>query len=101
MDDELRRWAATWKQMEALDMDIVRRTRSAYRTDAVRQLLEVLGSVVGVALFAWWLVGKLSRGELSVADWMLVGAMCIALVYLGVFFSSRGAATRQEPRVAL
>jgi hypothetical protein len=100
MDDELRRWAATWKQMEVLDMDIVRRTRSAYRTDAVRQLLEVLGSGVSVVMFARWFAGKLSRGEVSVADWMLVGAMCVALVYLGVFFR-REARQRAKSRELL
>lgn len=100
MDDELRRWAATWKQMEGIDMDIVRRTQSAYRTDAVRQLLEVLGTGVSVVVFAWWFAGRLSRGELSVADWVLVGAMGIALVYLGVFFR-REARQRAKSRELL
>jgi hypothetical protein len=98
MDDELRRWAATWKQMEALDMDIVRRAQSAYRIDAVRQLLEVVGSGVSVVLFARWFATKLSRGEVSVVDWVLVGAMCSALVYLAVFFrhSARQRAKSRE-----
>jgi hypothetical protein len=98
MDDELRRWAATWKQMEALDMDIVRRAQSAYRIDAVRQLLEVVGSGVSVVVFARWFATKLSRGEVSVVDWVLVGAMCSALVYLGVFFrhSARQRARSRE-----
>lgn len=86
MDDELRRWAATWKQMEAFDMDIVRRAKSAYRIDAMRQFLEVLGSGVSVVVFAWWFAGRLKHGEVSVVDWVLVAAMCSALVYLGVFF---------------
>lgn len=86
MDEELRRWSATWKQMEALDMDIVRRAKSAYRIDAVRQLLELLGSGVSVAGFAWWIGWRLKHGAVSVVDWVLMGAMCIALLYLGVFF---------------
>ncbi|HTV22774.1 MAG TPA: hypothetical protein VMG12_28990 [Polyangiaceae bacterium] len=79
-------------------MDIVRRAQSAYRIDAVRQLLEVLGAGVGVVGFAWWLGWKLSRGEVSAVDWVLVGAECCALVYLGVFFrnSARQRAKSRE-----
>lgn len=100
MDDELRRWAATWKQMEGLDMDIVRRTQSAHRTDAVRRLLEVLGSGVGVVAFAWWVTTQRSRGGFSVADWVLVGAMGCALLYLGVYLF-RDARQRAKSRELL
>ena len=79
-------------------MDIVRRAQSAYRIDAVRQLLEVVGSGVSVVVFARWFATKLSSGEVSVVDWVLVGAMCSALVYLGVFFrhSARQRARSRE-----
>jgi hypothetical protein len=80
MDDELRRWAATWKQMKALDMDIVRRAKSAYRTEAAWQLFEVLGMGVSVVLDAGWSAWMLRHGEVSVADWMLMGLLWSGLV---------------------
>jgi hypothetical protein len=70
--------------MEALDMDIVRRAQSAHRTEAVRLLLEVLGMGVGVVLHARWCAWTLRRDEVSVADWMLMGATWGALLYAGV-----------------
>jgi hypothetical protein len=100
MDDELRRWAATWKQMEALDMDIVRRAQSAHRTEAVRLLLEVLGMGVSAVVFAGWCAWALRRDEVSVADWMLIGATWSALLYAGVMVR-RSARQRAKSRELL
>ncbi|MEO8183240.1 MAG: hypothetical protein ABI895_30780 [Deltaproteobacteria bacterium] len=68
MDDELRRWAATWKQMEAFDMGIIRRAKSAYRTEAVRLSLEVGGLGVCAVVLATRSAVLLSRGDISVAN---------------------------------
>jgi uncharacterized protein (TIGR03382 family) len=100
MDDELRRWAATWKQMEGLDMDIVQRAQSAHRTEAVRQFLEVLGIGVGVVLHGRWSAWVLSRGEVSVVDWVLLGVVWSALIYAGVMFR-RSARQRAKSRELL
>ena len=67
-------------------MDIVRRAKSAYRTEGVRHLLEGLGIGVGVVLVARWSALTLSRGEVSVAAWMLMGLVWSALVYAGAMF---------------
>lgn len=98
MDDELRRWAATWKQMEAFDMEIVRRARSAYRTEAVRLLLEGLGTGVGGVLAARWSAQMLSRGEVPVDAWVLMGLLWSAVVYASiiVWHSARQRAKTRE-----
>jgi hypothetical protein len=98
MDDELRRWAATWKQMEGLDMAIVRRAKSVYRTDAMRQLLEGLGVGVAVVLDAGWSAWILTHGEVSVAAWMLMGLLWSGAVYGGVlvWHSARQRAKSRE-----
>jgi hypothetical protein len=80
MDDELRRWAATWKQMEAFDMDIVRRAKSAYRTEGMRQSLEVAGLGISAVALATASAVLLSRGALSMANWIGLGLAWSALI---------------------
>ena len=100
MDDELRRWAATWKQMEAFDMAIVRRAQSAYRTEAVRQLLEVMGLGVGVVLVATKTASMFGRGDISVADGLRIGIVWSALVVGGAFIR-RSARQRAKSQTLL
>jgi hypothetical protein len=61
-------------------------------------LLEVLGMGVGTVLHVGWCAWMLSRGEMSVADWMLMGLTWSALVYMGVMIrhSARQRAKSRE-----
>lgn len=64
-------------------MAIVRRAQSAYRTEAVRQLLEVVGLGVGVVLVAAKTASTLAPGDVSVADGLRIGMVWSALVIGG------------------
>jgi hypothetical protein len=65
--------------MEAFDMDIVRRAKSAYRTEGMRQSLEVGGLGVSAVLLAATTAVLLSRGDVWGPNLPRMGLVWIGL----------------------